>query len=234
MVDASAPRHYNRAPIVEATLGLSFSSLADEENVRLNDARRILESAYPATLTADGVVAEGKEDVFALKSADDHYVVRFAKDRFSLSRLEPYDRWESLSAEFERMWSIFEEQIVPTKLAGFWVRYINKLRVPLERPLHEFFNVYPAWPDRATLFTRLFLLVKTTIDDPPGFVEVYMYPALDEADREAGFFSMFLINTFTFAAETADAVRRNLDAVRRIKNAVFESQLTEIMKETIS
>jgi uncharacterized protein (TIGR04255 family) len=232
--DASAPRHYNRAPIVEATLGVYVAPLDEGQAALLDEVRRALEGDYPTPLTSEDEPADAKEGVYVLKSANDGYVLRFSKDRFSLSRLEPYDRWEPFRDEFRRTWSVFEAIVHPTQLTHLWVRYINKLRVPFERPLHEFFNVYPGWPDRDTLFTRMFLLAEASIQQPPGALTVHMYPAMDEADKEAGFFPMVLGNTFTFNIETPDAMWRNLDDVRRVKNETFESQLTDAMKETIS
>jgi uncharacterized protein (TIGR04255 family) len=241
--DAAAPRHYNKAPIVEATLGIGVPISADQSDL-LKRVCQALEGEYPTRLAPEDLIPAGltpasvspqdADDIYVLKSADGKYVVRFAKGRFSLSRLEPYDRWESFSDEFRRTWSIFEAVIQPAELNGFWVRYINKLRTPLNRSLRDFFNVYPAWPDPTTLFSQLFLLVETTIDAPPGSLMVYMLPVIDEADLDGGFVPIILGNTFTFKAESVDAVWRNMDAVRKAKNSVFNSQLTDEMKETIS
>jgi uncharacterized protein (TIGR04255 family) len=234
VVDAGAPRHYKRAPIVEATLGINVPALADDQIALLDEVRQALEGEYPTSLTSDSEAADGKDAGYVLKSADEKYVLRFAKDRFALSRLEPYDRWESFSDEFRRTWSIFETAIKPARLDGFWVRYINKLQVPLERPLRDFFNVYPAWPDPKVLFTQMFLLAEIAIPEPPGRLLVHMFPVIDEADLDGGFFPMVLGNTFNFKAEAVDAVWRNMDAVRKVKNAIFDSQLTDEMKETIA
>lgn len=39
-----------------------------------------------------------------LHSVDEKYVAQFTTEGFSLSRLEPYESWEALVAEAERIW----------------------------------------------------------------------------------------------------------------------------------
>ncbi len=170
-----------------------------------------------------------------LLSADNRYVARIRQTGFALTHLAPYDRWETFVAELKRTWTIYESVVAPSTLNGFFVRYVNKLAVPLEIPLHRFFNVYPAMPNRDTLFSRVLMVTETVLEEEPrGILTVFMYPALEEADLEAHVFPMVLGNSFFFKVQTMDAIWRSLDAVRRIKNATFESQLTDEMKETIS
>jgi uncharacterized protein (TIGR04255 family) len=53
---------------------------------------------------------EGSSDVASqeigvrLHSADDRYVAQFQLAGFSLSRLEPYETWDELLAEAQRLW----------------------------------------------------------------------------------------------------------------------------------
>lgn len=235
MEDATAPRHYNRAPIVEATIGVVVPSSDEDQASALDAARQALGDTYPAIFRPDSTEEVDEDDgVCALKSADEKYVVRFAKDRFVLSRLAPYEHWGAFTEEFRRTWSIFEATVKPAKVEGLSVRYINKLRVPLNRPLREFFNVYPAWPDPSALFNQLFIFVETTVTEPPGRVQVYMLPVIEEADVSGGFIPIVLGNSFHFSVESMDNVWRNMDAIRAAKNALFESQLTDEMKETIA
>jgi uncharacterized protein (TIGR04255 family) len=257
--------HYPSAPILEAVLDFRVATLP----AAAIDAIQQLGPDLGASYTRSERLKAGRisrstfsdADGMAYASDDGKHVVQARLDGFSFSRLAPYDRWETFIAEARRTWDAYEGRVLRGRqILGFSVRYINEFTLEYYVPLHVYFNVYPAMPNRDVLFTKLFLMAETATDELPGRHLVLLAPRILMDDFDARYdeapvstttaesltpgeptetpeapppLRIMLDNLFLFEAENASSAWSVMDRVRKIKNDVFNSQITERLKETL-
>ena len=224
---AATHPHYERAPVVEAVAGFGIPELADDRKPLLEVLARVLRDTYPIAEPVDG---SGAGPGFRLSSSDGKRYVRASFGGHSLSQLAPYDRWEPFIAEFRRTWNAYLTVLGEVAIDRFFIRYYNELPIPIGVPLHHYFNIYPAMPDRDILFDNIYLVVDTSVENPPARVQTRMSPMR----LEGGTVKMILDNTFTFRMADHEAVWDKLEIIRKLKNDTFESQITDAMREALA
>lgn len=121
LVERLAPGYVKKGPIFE----LLASFAVDPQGERSSDVA-------------------SQEIGVRMHSADDHYVAQFQLAGFSLSRLEPYETWDNLFAEAQRLWALYVDTVGPDRIVRVATRFINNLRLPM-RP-GEDFGVYLTKP----------------------------------------------------------------------------------------
>jgi uncharacterized protein (TIGR04255 family) len=232
-----AVRHYNRAPIVQASFDFHIEPFReDQAEPAIAEILAALAPHYsePVVPQARPNAERELERPNARTTVDRLNVVDPRIDGFEFSRFAPYTDWETFSAEARRTWAVFTMSAAkvaePPKLAGLTVRYLNRLRLPFGEPLWKFLTVYPASPDRNTLFTKLFVFYGVETTDPPGHLTVSLMPGR-KADEES--FFIYLDNDFEFDVTDEAKLWDSLSAIRKLKNDTFESQLTHDFKETL-
>lgn len=67
---------------------------------------------------------------------DNTQVFQVRMDGFTLSRLHPYERWEFLRDEGQRLWTKYASSVGPVNITRVALRYISRLEIPL--PLTDF------------------------------------------------------------------------------------------------
>ena len=67
---------------------------------------------------------------YKLSSKDGQNIIQIAKDRFAVSRLEPYRTWDDLIQETHRTWVNYISIFEPSSVIGLSVRYINHFLIP--------------------------------------------------------------------------------------------------------
>ena len=151
--------HYNKAPITEALIDIR-AELAPE--LRFEDLQAIkkhLGADYPreetrhlgqATLQfGPSVQASAVQKPLALmfRHSSDTQVVQFRVDGYTFSRLKPYEDWERLKKEAQRLWDIYRELFRPKKILRVALRYINQLDLPgTSIEPEDYLNAYPQVP----------------------------------------------------------------------------------------
>ena len=63
------------------------------------------------------------------RSADGKHIAQFKRDGFVFSRLEPYDTWEQLFGESQRLWNIHKELAGPAEIQRIGLRFINRIKL---------------------------------------------------------------------------------------------------------
>jgi uncharacterized protein (TIGR04255 family) len=233
---ADSGGHYEHAAIVEAIATFETKPLSTAQMGLLFGFADRLRGEYPASqarhLTTSQSGPTPALTGYVLSAPDGKQVVQAKPTGLSFSRLSPYDRWETFIAEAQRVWRIFQETVGVIELSFFAVRYINELMIPLGRPLYQFFNVYPAVPDKETLFNNLFLKIRYELEGLPATVETIMTPRgfTDDVLNVA----VLLDNDITFRIREEAKIWENLGKIREMKNAVFESQITDELRKTLS
>ncbi len=240
-------RHYTRAPITEALIDLRVDApdLTFEKLAKVHEG---LESAYPTQKTitntrtrVQGLV--GKPEIAAsavseqaghlFVSGNGKYVFQARLNGFTLSRLAPYENWETFRDEARRLWDVYRTVAKPTKVSRMAVRYINRLDLPLPNvDLKDYLRtvpeISPELPQNLVgYFMQLripqadiksMLIVNQTIIDParPGVASVALDNDIFRSD-----------DVPTSEQEIWDFY----EVLRQRKNEVFEASITDNARE---
>lgn len=150
--------HLRKAPIVEAVIDLQVSDIGvptkrlkvDVEGYPRVDEIRGYEIGV--NMDEDGSIShQDRSHVHGYRYAKDGYLLQFRRNGYTLSKLEPYDRWETFEEEARKHWKLFK-QVAETdvsQVTRIAVRYINKLLVPESDRLHiqSYLKNAPETPD---------------------------------------------------------------------------------------
>jgi uncharacterized protein (TIGR04255 family) len=152
----SQTRHYQNAPITEAIIDLrveSASRLSADTLESVGEGERDLYPDRKPILMGTGYLQWGEQVSAAASSSplgtrfvstDGRVVWQARVDGFTISRLAPYDRWESFRDEARRLWTIYRAQLQSPTVQRIAVRYINRFDIPCGRlKLKEYFRTYP-------------------------------------------------------------------------------------------
>ncbi len=135
-----------RAPITEALIDIrvqlpadvgieTFAQLHDDvrEGYPTRDERRSAQAAFHVDPN-QGVQMDTTPpniDGYIFRSDDGTQVFQARLDGFTFSRLHPYESWQQLRDEAERLWCIYERHAKPVSITRLALRYINRIRIPL-------------------------------------------------------------------------------------------------------
>jgi uncharacterized protein (TIGR04255 family) len=133
-------RHYTRAPITEAIINLNielpagfdvetlknFSQDVDLQYAPVGEERLMGFTASAAGFSATDPAISG----FRFSGDDGKYVLVCRSNSFSLSRLAPYDSWETFRDEAKRIWELFSGKYNAPKVTGLNIRYVNRIEIP--------------------------------------------------------------------------------------------------------
>jgi uncharacterized protein (TIGR04255 family) len=143
--------HLPSAPIVEAVIQLVGRAEAQrgptELKASLSNALpeysnvkelRAVSVSLPLGTARNGEPGQSDESAkpkrawpgFRLATDDGRYVAMFTRDYFSLSRLRPYEDWETFQSEAMRLWDFHMGLAGPTEIGRIGVRFINRFDVP--------------------------------------------------------------------------------------------------------
>lgn len=175
-----------RAPIVEALVDFRIQAGMDFSVERLEKSLEDRDFGYqkqgPILRSRFGFVVNSQTAQVAapppeaaiigvrLRSADTKYVAQFTTEGFTLSRLEPYESWEALMKEAQRIWSEYQACVATVRIRRAATRFINNLRLPLkvgdrfERFLTGLPNMPPEYPQAISNFLQRFVIY----DEPTG------------------------------------------------------------------
>jgi uncharacterized protein (TIGR04255 family) len=156
------------APIVEAVLQIRRESPASMERARLEDlltellpeySRREninqfavsieLSVAEPSSAESTPKPTQHDYEWQGLKvtNAQGTYTAMFQREFFSLSRLRPYESWESFRTEANRVWKVYKDCTSPSSISRLGLRYINRIEpIPQDADSREYLKGVAAAP----------------------------------------------------------------------------------------
>jgi uncharacterized protein (TIGR04255 family) len=132
--------HYSRAPILEAALRIKMAESIPAAAVGALHAR--LAESYPTKeqvfetvdVESEAIVPGTSKFVgYDFLSDDGKRYVAARTDAISFGQLSPYDRWETFSAEAQRVWELYRTVNIAS-IQRISLRYINRIeiRVPVD------------------------------------------------------------------------------------------------------
>jgi uncharacterized protein (TIGR04255 family) len=241
---AKARAFLRNAPIREALIDLRTREQRGFEMHQLDNIRSRLEPDYVkkgpiVELRTDITVSKEGRSLGAMKSRelgirlhsrDEKYVAQFSREGFTFSRLAPYETWEKLVAEAQRLWMVYVECVHPEAINRVGARFINNLQLPMQpgEQFEEYLatppQVPPALPQQVLEF-----LQRVVIHDTNTGLRAIVTQLLQGGvwnDRIPVILDIDVFCQLEFAPEARDAWSL-LGRMRDFKNRVFFESLTE-------
>jgi uncharacterized protein (TIGR04255 family) len=174
---------------------------------------------------------------FRFTGAEGKYVLGCRINSFSLSRLAPYEDWETFRNEARRIWDVFTKRYCYPKVTGLSIRYINRIEIPCKPGKQIDFRWY----------FRTFPEVSSDID--VGMVGFYMrldipltdiharlilnQAMLPAASPDPEFVSVLLDSDIVSGSgpATDEDIWKRFEELRKAKNDVFEGCITNLTRE---
>ncbi|MBM3883910.1 MAG: TIGR04255 family protein [Verrucomicrobia bacterium] len=237
-------RHLSRAPIVEALVDLRVKTRADFDIATVPSLHEQLQPTYARkeemrAMELSLVQAPGKppeqrcrdlgKHGFRFLTQDGVQIVQFRRDGFTFNRLAPYTCWEEVFGEASRLWKGYESVVPCEEVTRIAVRYINRLLLPLgPRDLSAFLVAPPPIPKDLNVVPGAFLS-RVTVHPPEGSLAAHVTQALRSGAIEEKTPVILDIDAFETGAfpPRSDALLPRFAALRKLKNEIFFSSLTE-------
>jgi uncharacterized protein (TIGR04255 family) len=237
--------HLSRAPIVEALVNFQANAarLWNPENVR--PALSACWPEYAEIQELRPVQIEVKQtpqgqlppevtfpamEGFIFRSKTLPVVHQARRNGYTFSRLEPYEDWNSLEVGAITGWTDYKGVLEPEDLHAVAVRFINRVKFPLEGfKLARYFTTPPIPPpDLGWQFHGFMHESLYAVPDSPCVVKVIIAPAFDGALPEA---LSFIIDIEVTLKESLPALGKSMEAIleemHNLKNKAFFNLLTE-------
>jgi uncharacterized protein (TIGR04255 family) len=242
-------RHLTHAPITEAVIDFKVKPKDGVAYEQVHEAFKQMDFGYYLkTPISEGTFAigMGPDGQFIppsstsavvglrLHSSDERYILQARGDSFTLSRLAPYETWESLIEEAKRLWAIYVARLEPVGIFRIATRFINNLRLPLR--MGEEFQVYinslaqvpQGTPQSVEGFFQRFQLADRFLD-----AHVILSLTLNSLDPDGRVPVILDIDAFKMTEKNASdpMIWEELESLRKLKNDCFFGTLTEKAQE---
>ena len=237
-------RHLKRAPITEALVDIRAAMPADVEASALDTVRALLKADLPIAETQRGVywqfrVESGQPTSpqtadlgvrgVVLRSEDGKRVAQFRLDGFTFNQLAPYPGWAQVIADARRYFDVYVKRVNPARMTRVAVRFINRMPSPSDvRRLRSRFLGVPEIP-RGSPRDLVSYVQRTVTRDRRTGATVIVAQMLEAPDASGA--SVLVLDIDSYVERDSgfdrDEIMRHLDQLRRIKNQVFFSFITE-------
>ena len=171
-------------------------------------------------------------DGFLFLSEDNGKVVQARRDGFTFNKTTPYGDWAQFRAEAKGLWEQYRELAHPIKINRLALRYINRIELPLPfTSFRDYFPLFPEFPEAIPQkLSEFFMRFAAPVPTEPG-IQVIVTLTFQPPPPEKPVLPVILDidAAFVDAAVLADAelLFEKADALRKIKNSVFEASITD-------
>lgn len=234
-------KHLPRAPITEALLDIQVAPRTGVTTSILEGFHQRVREHYPTRKSRFHVSAAinvGQPSVkvqqndthvgFLFSSTDGRQVVQARLDGFSFSRLAPYEDWERLKGEAQRLWKIYREIVHPSRVSRIALRYINRINLPRPFQFEDYLKALPILGDGFPQnLSGLFMRVVAPVED----AIVTLSEAIDEDAVTHTTVPVILdieaVRPLDISADDDINCWKQFENLRSLKNRVFFGSLTD-------
>ena len=250
-----ASETYRNAPITEAALDIrirapkeltvsGLESLKDDTYPILHQRPVKIEFqvAPPEAVGNDPIRSTGEVSStplgFAYRSKDLKSVFQVRTDGFTHNRLAPYVNWRSFAAEARRLWQRYSAVARPEMIELLGLNYINQILIPDDVPFERYLRTYIHIPESLPQSVNTYSL-NFQISWPAELGLIANVGQALGAPVKTGFATMVLsIQAFKNVSRPAidvceDDIWEVFEKLRGVKNAVFESCISDTVREGI-
>ena len=238
-------KHYRHAPITQALIDIQVKGNNLIDLAGLASLPPEIRTGYPVILpvfTGNATISmtpgdspkfEAKQIGYSMTGAEDHrYVIQARLDGLTVSRIAPYETWESLRDEFMRIWRWYEGITKPGSIVRLAVRYTNRLDLPL--PFQDFKEYLYTTPEIGiglpASLSGFVMQLQIPVPNFPGMIvlnEAMVPPARDGA-------ASIVLDIDVFQTENIPYnFIEQLGLLHDQENAFFEGSITDKTRELI-
>jgi uncharacterized protein (TIGR04255 family) len=233
-------QHLNRAPIREAIIDIRIAPSVNIEVIRKvadaleKDFSRVEEmrrTAFGFSSIKGEVKASANDEGlvgFRLIADGSAYVLGMAVDRFTFSKLPPYEDWETMRDKARSYWVSYLDNIGPSTVVSCSTRFINAMEFPLPvSDLGQYLSSPPQIPAELPQEISSFFY-RTILNEREIGAGATLTLALEEIINNKAPI-IFDINVFKKMDIEAisPVVWDTLENLRTFKNKVFFSSITQ-------
>lgn len=163
-------------------------------------------------------------------SRDEKYVAQFQLEGFTLSRLAPYETWDKLLAEAQRLWVLYVQCVAPGNVRRVATRFINNLQLPMQQGEEfESFLAAPPKIPRALPQRMAAFLQRVVIHDAESDILANLAQVLQPGVSTERVPVILDIDVYclTDLVPSSDELWTRLEQLRAFKNRAFFESLTE-------
>jgi uncharacterized protein (TIGR04255 family) len=241
-------RHYDKAPIKEALIGLgidrpSSSTLAglaklDFSARGYSGPKNIYRTQFEGRIEGDQATAKADHGQVGYQfiGEDGRHVARIDLEGFAFSRLVPYDSWEQLREEARAVWNSYRSVVPGRAVTRVGLRYINQIDMP--QPVRDFRDYIRTYPeissDLPQAVASFFFQVQVPLEPSGVFLNLTQALVPPSAPNVTSVVLDIDVVRKGIRLESDDEIWRILDELRLQKNLIFESCITNRTRELIS
>lgn len=237
-------RIYKKAPILEAVIDFRLNTTITtdfhqfQENFRhaISDDYHFdsVHDEYEFKIN-ESVVSEKIHPIKTLrfKSQDKNIIVQARLDGFSISKLAPYDRWETFVEEAKKLFIVYNRIATIKTILRIAVRFINRFDLPGPSvELANYLNIFPHFPQSDHL-SGLAMQVILRHDQPD--TTLVIREALAPPSKPGVISILLDLDLFHEKEHSySDNIWAILESLHTRKNEAFENAITDKMRGLIS
>jgi uncharacterized protein (TIGR04255 family) len=242
-------QHYRHAPITEALIDIQVT-LPDANNIEiLKTLRGDQESSYPEVqqqyigkleiqpgLKFDSV-SEHQQLGFTFVSTEKQKLIQARLNGFTFNWLAPYSTWEEFRDEARFWWDRYRQAVQPISINRLAVRYINRMKIPyVAAELSSYISTYPSVSDALPENSLNGYFMRLSLPQPDMQATLVLSQVLEAVESGQGVAVILDIDLFKdqdLPNEEA-AIWDYFELLRARKNLVFESSITDSMRELLN
>lgn len=234
-----------KAPITEALIDIRVKLPSDFDVKNISTIYESIKNQYPEKQEriqskvkfepkAEEIVKSSRPEIDGYRyfSSDKKQIVQARMDGFTFSRLHPYVKWEELRDEAHRLWQLYMNITSPESITRVAVRYINNLNIPM--PIRDFSDYLTAPPTVSEGLPQVVssFLTRVVIHESSVGANAIITQALEQVVTDV---APIILDIDVFKLQPEGIEQKDaweiIEKLRRFKNKVFFSSITDNLKE---
>ncbi len=233
---------YKRPPIIEAVLEVRLAAPIEEKKAAKVEAQ--FQKRYPTppqrvanlSLESDGASLRINQEQtgFKILSADGAFTVTAGRVLIATSRTAPYCGWEQFIAEARVNWADWTKIVGWNDIARIGLRYINRIDIPAadehtEIKMDDYFRFVVQRPNIPGFGAMNGYAATTEIPmlDQPIKLVLNTSPTVSPLIKTISFLLDLDVSVDDHLPRSEQALWNTVEALRSIKNSVFEACITD-------
>ncbi len=248
-MDPTPPRQLTKPPIIEAVFDFDCDLRPDWSIAAcVEEAKAAFSLGYPKlrikhfheqlieNLESSAPQFSYSQGISALQflQEDERQVVQVRAEGFTLNRLTPYPGFVSIVAELGMRWHQYAAVAKPVEVQQIRLRYINRIPLPIDQGdlrISDWILGVSTLPTSAGMIPQRFVSQHVAVDAVGHEVTVVVANQAREGDKLAVVLDLTAKAEGPYDPTDWPALRQRLEALRQVKNRIFDGMLTERCRE---
>jgi uncharacterized protein (TIGR04255 family) len=234
--------NFPNAPIIEAIVDIRIEPAANASwSYSINDFSALREShpitenqlrvSFQTEWAQDGTSSqEVSGEIKGFRFRNDHEVIQVRIDGFTFSMLPRYTDWNDLISKAWAAWEVYKSVRRDSAIVRLAVRFINRMQLPLDKPLEEFLLAAPKLSSNIRFPLRRFFTNHNIELSSDTHATIIQTIEPETSGKLPFIFDIDCYKTGSFTSES-DRIRETFDALHDFKNEIFFGSVTEEAKK---